>query len=344
MITIGILSTARINIPAMLRPVQKRSDCKVIAIASRDQNRAKQYARSHHIPKAYGTYQALLDDPEIQAVYISTPNALHDDWVEQALNAGKHILCEKPLVTHLHRAQYMKNIALKKNLLLMEAMHYRYHPALISFFKIIKKGFLGKIHFIHSSLRYYRPTLSDDIRLSAALKGGSLMHLGCYCLDAITQIVEKPFIFKSLQVLKYTNLVDLACQAQLITLDKSIQASFYCDFSGHTFDSEIEVKGQNGYMRLQSALGPTTFSPHNVHDTFKLQTNIPKGFYLNPGNGLTTYDFQLAHFMKKIQLNDLSPEINEACSSLLEEADQLVSLKFKNSNKSNETSLKFKIF
>lgn len=330
MISLGILSTARINLNAILRPAQKNPYCQVSAIASRELTRAKKYAKSHdHIPKAFGNYQELLDDQDIDAVYISTPNALHEAWVEKALLAGKHVLCEKPLVTSPEKLKILTNLALEKNVFLMEAMHYRYHPILKDFFRLMDQRVLGKLEEAHVFLRYYHPSALNDIRLSSDLKGGSFMHLGCYCIDALTRIIPQPLSFRDIQILKQTDQVDLACRGILETPNQDIKASIYCDFSGHTFDSGIELKGEKGFLRLKSALSPTNFCHQNSIDTALIETNLSIPISLNNGDGYSTYDYQLNYFIDRIQKGQLTPEVNEGSSNLLIQGSEIISNKIK---------------
>jgi predicted dehydrogenase len=325
MIYLGILSTARINIDAIIKPAKKNPRCQLLAIASRDLARAKQYAKSHdQIPKAYGDYQDLLNDPCIDAVYISTPNALHEHWLEKAIMAGKHVLCEKPLVTSANKLNYLVNLATEKNVFFMEAMHYQYHPALKDFFNLIDKKIIGTIHEVNVFLRYYYPDAVNDIRLSRELKGGSFMHLGCYCLDAITRIIGHPLAYKTFQVLKQTDEVDLTCTADLETSDGKIKASIYCDYSSHVFDSGIEIKGEKGYLHLKSALNPTNFSHQDFNDTAILETNLTQPLILSSGNGLSTYDYQLNYFIDRIQKKNFTPQVNQKAYILLIQGAKII--------------------
>jgi len=327
MISIGILSTAEVNRQSLSIPVKKRSDCQVTAVASRSSQRAREYAKLHDIPTAYGTYQGLLDDPKIDVIYISTPNALHDFWTEKALQAGKHVLCEKPAFTVKGNAASLKKLALTRNLLLMEAMHYRYHPALKDFFGLLEKKFLGDIKFVKTSLKSYLPTRQNDIRLNAALKGGAFMHLGCYCLDAITSIVGEPLFFQDLNVVKKTNGVDLKSEGSLVTSDGKTRAEFLCDFDDNVFESEIEVKGEKGSMRLRSGLNPTNFAFENPSDTWILETDLQPQPCLSKGDGFSTYDFQLDYFIESLKKGNHTPKINAHASELLAEGSDLLALR-----------------
>ncbi|RZI47073.1 Gfo/Idh/MocA family protein [Candidatus Finniella inopinata] len=326
MIFIGILSTAKINHQSILIPVEKRTDCRVIAVASRSPHKATAYAKLHDIPTAYGAYQDLLDDPRIAAVYISTPNSLHEFWIQKALQAGKHVLCEKPAFTSSGMAESLKKFALSRNLFLMEAMHYRYHPALKDFFALLSERILGDIHCVKVTLRYYLPIEGDDIRLNPDLKGGVLKHLGCYCLDVLTTVIQKPLSFDNINVVKKTHSVDLETSGTLISSDGKTRAEFLCDFSGDVFESEIQVEGENGFMNLKSGMNPTTFDIEAPKDVWTLETNLPMKPCLSLGDGKTTYDFQLDAFIESLKNGRLAPVINERASELLVQGGHLVSL------------------
>ena len=322
MFSIGLLSTAKINIEALLNPVRRRDDCQITAVASRHWEKAQNYAVHHTIPKAYGSYQALLEDHQIDAIYISTPNSLHSSWVKAGLEAGKHILCEKPLVCTYQELTELKNLALRQNLLFMEAMHYQYHPALIDFFRLIDVGILGPLSYVSAKLRYYRPPVGD-IRLDPHLKGGCLMHLGCYCLDAITRIIKHPLEFTNLHLTERTPAIDLACHGTLTTTNQAIKAEFVCDFSGEVFDSEIKVVGDKGEVLLTSALNPAVIQGF-IHDIFSLKTTFPDIPLLSPGKGRNTYDFQLDYFISLLKEKDHTPRLNEQATILLEKGSILV--------------------
>ncbi len=178
----GILGTARIAAKSVIPAIKASKHNSVSAVASRDLTRAAEFVRENEVPKAYGTYEELLNDPNIQAVYIPLPNSEHSRWAIRAMEAGKHVLVEKPFAVNADEAQLMVSTALEKSVVLIEAFMYRYHARLAQMLEIVRKGSLGKLRIIQSS-KSFALTNPDDIRLNANLGGGALYDLGCYCVD-----------------------------------------------------------------------------------------------------------------------------------------------------------------
>lgn len=185
----GILGTARISeqmIPA-LKAVKHNH---VIAVASRDLTRARQFADKMQVPVAYSSYEELLADPTVHAVYIPLTNNEHKSWTIQALQAGKHVLVEKPFALNADEAQEMVGIAHEKGLVLMEGFSYRFHSRMPKVFDILRKGELGKLRFLYCSFSFSLEN-PDDFRLVPSLGGGALYDLGCYCVDFQRLAVER---------------------------------------------------------------------------------------------------------------------------------------------------------
>jgi predicted dehydrogenase len=181
MTTWGIISTAHINrkvIPA----AQESPRVDLIAVASRDQARAEDYARKWGIARAYGSYEALLEDPDVDAVYISLPNTLHCEWSIRALEAGKHVLCEKPLSRHPDDVEAAFDVAERTGKILSEAFMYRHNPQTSRLRELIDENVIGDVRLIRSTFSY---SLYDEgnIRLRPELEGGALMDVGCYCVS-----------------------------------------------------------------------------------------------------------------------------------------------------------------
>jgi xylose dehydrogenase (NAD/NADP) len=177
----GIISTAHIN--RKLIPGAKASPkVDLVAVASRDQARADAYAREWEIERAYGSYEALLVDPEIEAVYISLPNTMHCEWSVRALEAGKHVLCEKPLSRHTDDVEAAFDAAERAGRLLSEAFMYRHNPQTKKVRAFVDEGAIGELRLVRSAFSY---TLydEDNIRLRTDVEGGSLMDVGCYCVS-----------------------------------------------------------------------------------------------------------------------------------------------------------------
>jgi D-xylose 1-dehydrogenase (NADP+, D-xylono-1,5-lactone-forming) len=177
-VTWGILSTADIN-RKIIPGAHASEKVDLVAIASRDRGRAEAYAREWEIPRAYGSYEELLADPEIEAVYISLPNTLHAEWSIKALEAGKHVLCEKPFTRHPEEVDAAFDAAEANGLLLSEAFMYRHNPQTAQLVELVGDGAIGELRLIRSAFSYalYDP---ENIRLRTDVEGGALMDVGCY--------------------------------------------------------------------------------------------------------------------------------------------------------------------
>jgi predicted dehydrogenase len=176
----GLLSTARIN-DALIGPIQKSPHSELYAVASRDGARASSYAQEKGITHAYGSYEEMLADPAVDAVYISLPNSLHAEWTVRAAEAGKHILCEKPMAVTLDEFDRMAAAAAANQVTLFEAFMYLHHPQTLRTQALISEGKLGTVQSIQSWFHFYLPPeRSTNIRLNAGLSGGSLWDVGVY--------------------------------------------------------------------------------------------------------------------------------------------------------------------
>ncbi|KAF9258278.1 NAD(P)-binding protein, partial [Marasmius fiardii PR-910] len=181
----GILGAANIAPPALIIPARSHPEVEVYAVAARDINRANAFAKKHGIPKAYQGYQNLLDDPQVQVVYNPLPNGLHYEWTMKALAAGKHVLLEKPASNTADETRRMFELAESKGLILLEAFHYRFHPAVQRTKAILDSGELGAIKNIQVYNMAPMPWADDDIRYNYDLGGGGLMDMGCYTISCI---------------------------------------------------------------------------------------------------------------------------------------------------------------
>ena len=174
----GLLSTARIN-RALITPLQASPRNRLTAVASRDLAHAQAYAAERNIPRAFGSYEALLADPDIDVVYISLPNSLHAEWAIKAVEAGKHVLCEKPLATTVEDVDAMADAARKAGVVLAEAFMYRHHPQTLKVKELVEGGAIGRLQVIRGGFTF---PLADpaNVRLAPALGGGSIWDIGCY--------------------------------------------------------------------------------------------------------------------------------------------------------------------
>ena len=186
----GVLSTARIGTETVIPAMQLSEYCTVTAIASRQLEKAQAAARQLGIKKAYGSYEELLSDPDIDAVYIPLPNHLHVPWTINALKAGKHVLCEKPIGLSAAEAQKLLETSRKfPYLKVMEAFMYRYHPQWQRAKQRVTEGKIGELRTIQTFFSYYN-TDPDNIRNKADIGGGGLMDIGCYCISLSRFIFE----------------------------------------------------------------------------------------------------------------------------------------------------------
>jgi D-xylose 1-dehydrogenase (NADP+, D-xylono-1,5-lactone-forming) len=189
-VTWGIISTARIN-RKFLGGAREAADVEVLAVASRTTDDAQRYAAEHGIDRAYGGYDALLADPDVDAVYISLPNSLHIEWSIRALEAGKHVLCEKPLSRRAADVQRAFDVAEREGRLLMEGFMYRHNPQTHRLAELVAGGAVGRVRLIRSAFSFATADLAN-VRLNTALDGGALMDVGCYCVSGTRLIGGEP--------------------------------------------------------------------------------------------------------------------------------------------------------
>jgi xylose dehydrogenase (NAD/NADP) len=187
---LGIVSTAHIN-RLVIPGAHSSQKVELVAVASRDLARAEEYAREWEIERAYGSYEALLEDPDVDAVYISLPNTMHCDWSVKAVEAGKHVLCEKPLSRHPDDVERAFDAAESAGRLLTEAFMYRHNPQTARVRQLLDEGAIGDVRVIRSVFSYslYDP---DNIRLRTDVEGGSLMDVGCYCVSGSRLVGGEP--------------------------------------------------------------------------------------------------------------------------------------------------------
>lgn len=185
---LGLLSTAKIN-DVLLAGVP--AGVEVVAVASRDGDRARAYADERGIERSHGSYQALLADPNVDAVYISLPNALHHQWTMKGLRAGKHVLCEKPFTRHASEAGDAWDAAAAGGLVVAEARMYRHHPQIARAKELVASGAVGALRMLRGN-HSFQMVDPGDHRHVAELDGGALMELGCYCVSTARLFAGEP--------------------------------------------------------------------------------------------------------------------------------------------------------
>ena len=242
----GLLSTANIN-RKLLGGAEGTDEATVAAVASRDRSRAEAFAREHGIERALGSYEALLEDPEIDAVYNPLPNSMHVPWTVRALEAGKHVLCEKPMSRHPEQVEAAFAAARQQGRHLEEAFMWRHHPQTHKLRELLDAGVVGRLRMVTASFSF---PLADvgDIRMQAGLDGGSLMDVGCYCVSGIRLVSgSEPERVHGEQVLGPEG-VDVAFSATL-RLPDDVLGQFDCGFVISARD-ELEAVGEDGSLFL----------------------------------------------------------------------------------------------
>jgi predicted dehydrogenase len=187
---LGIVSTADINRKVI--PGARASDkVDLVAVASRDQRRAEEYAKTWEIERAYGSYEALLEDPDVDAVYISLPNTMHREWSVRAVEAGKHVICEKPFSKRASDVEEAFDAADRAGQLLTEAFMYRHNPQTAKLVELVRDGAVGELRVVRAAFSYSLYD-TDNIRLRTDVEGGSLMDVGCYCVSGSRLLAGEP--------------------------------------------------------------------------------------------------------------------------------------------------------
>src|SRR5581483_9208090 len=241
----GIISTANIN-RLFLAGARRANGVEIAAVASRNRVKAEEYARENEIATAHGSYEDLLQDPQIEAVYISLPNSLHVEWSIRSLQAGKHVLCEKPLSRRTADVERAFDEAQRSDRLLMEAFMWRHNPQTAKLTGLLNQGVVGRIRMIRAAFGFVAQDAAN-VRLQTGLDGGALMDVGCYCVSGARLIAGEPERVSAEQALGGDG-VDVAFAATMRHPDDII-SHFDC---GLALDSRdlLEIVGDQGSLRL----------------------------------------------------------------------------------------------
>ena len=253
MIRIGVLGAARITPPALVRPARDVPEVELAAVAARDPARATAFAAKHGVPRALPSYQALLDDPDIDAVYNPLPNGLHAEWTLKALAAGKHVLCEKPFTANADEAQTVADAAKASGLVVMEAFHYRYHPFAARMVEAV--GQLGTIRSVRAALCFPLPKFSD-IRYDYALGGGAMMDAGVYPLTCLRLLGPGEPSVVSATATRRSPQIDRAMSVELAYPDGATGHLTCSMWSRRLLQIKAEVVGDRGRMKAFNFVAP----------------------------------------------------------------------------------------
>ncbi|GJO19485.1 oxidoreductase [Mycobacterium marinum] len=255
---IGILGAARIAPQALVKPAQGNVEAVVAAVAARDGARAQAFAATHGISRVHSSYEALIADPTLDAVYIPLPNGLHGRWTQAALTAGKHVLCEKPFTANAAEADEIAQLAATTDRVVMEAFHYRYHPLTLRIEQIIASGELGTLQRVETSMCFPLPKFSD-IRYNYALAGGATMDAGCYAVHMARTFGGGTPEVVSAQAKRRDSEVDRAMTAEL-RFPAGHSGRIECSmWSSHLLNMSARVVGDRGELRVLNPVVPQLF-------------------------------------------------------------------------------------
>jgi len=248
----GILGPGFAATRAVIPAMRQVPTARVLAVASSDEQRAQAAALRFDIERAYVSYQALLDDPDVDAIYMALPNHLHHEWTIRAAQAGKHVLCEKPLAMSAVECDEMIDACRQANVLLMEAVMYRFHPRMIHFKQMLASGELGDIRFLHAAFSFPF-NVPGNYRAYGQFGGGALLDVGSYCVNAARWLIgSEPDSIQS--VTSYSQkLVDFSTSA-ILRFGEDVSAHIQCSFAAAEHQV-IEVVGTSG-----AVIAPLSFT------------------------------------------------------------------------------------
>lgn len=257
-IRIGILGAARIAPLALVNPAKGNAEVVVAAVAARDVSRAQSFATKHGIGRVHGSYDTLIADPDIDAVYNPLPNGMHGRWTRAALSAGKHVLCEKPFTANAAEARQIAATAAESGKVVMEAFHYRYHPLTLRIEEIIASGELGTLRRVEATMCFPLPKFSD-IRYNYSLAGGATMDAGCYAVHMVRTFGRATPEVVSAQAKLRDPQVDRAMAAELRFAEGHTGRVRTSMWSRRLLDMSAKVIGDDGELRVLNPVVPQLF-------------------------------------------------------------------------------------
>ena len=258
-VRIGILGASRFAPMILIKPARETTEVVVAAVADRDVSCARAFAAKHGIARVHNSYEALIADPDLDAVYIVLPNGLHGKWTRAALAAGKHVLCEKPFTANAAEAREIEELAAKSDRVVMEAIQYRYHPLTLRVQQIIASGELGKLEWVDVALCVLLPKRSNANVYDYSLAGGALMDAGSYAVDMMRTFGgSTPKVVSAQAKLRGAQL-DRAMTAEL-QFTSWLTGRIRCAlWSSDLFRASAKLIGDRGELRVLSPAAPQLF-------------------------------------------------------------------------------------
>jgi predicted dehydrogenase len=257
-VRIGILGAARIAPRAVINPAKDNPDVVVTAVAARDASRAQAFAAKHNIARVHDDYAKLIADPDVDAIYNPLPNGLHGKWTRAALEAGKHVLCEKPFTANAAEAREIAELTAASDRVVMEAFHYRYHPLALRVEEIIASGELGTLQRVEATLCFPLPMFSD-IRYNYALAGGATMDAGCYTVHMVRIFGGSTPEVVSAQAKLHGPEIDRAMTAELRFAGGHTGRIRCSMWSRRLLDISAKVVGDQGELNVLNPAVPQLF-------------------------------------------------------------------------------------
>jgi predicted dehydrogenase len=289
---IGVIGAAGIVGRALIEPARKVDEVEVAAVAARDPERAAKFAKEHEVPVVHQSYDELLADDSLDAIYVPLANSLHAQWTIAALEAGRHVLCEKPFASNAAQAAEMVATAERTGRVLVEAYHWRYHPVADRMLELARS--IGPLEELEATFSISIP--SENIRYDLALAGGSFMDLGCYCMHVVRTIADdNPRVVSAIAV-EGPKGIDLSMEANLKFGD-SLDAVVSCSMVGETSWPEsmsVRARGRAGQLEILNPMAPQW--GHRIQAELADGTTVDE---VIEAAG-TSYDYQLRAFCRAV--------------------------------------------
>ena len=284
----GVLGTANIARGCTIPGMKLAEDCELYAIAGRSLEKAESFKQEFGFEKAYGSYEDLIADKDVQAVYIPLPNGLHLKWVKEALNAGKHVICEKPLALNARDAKEMFDTAKKNGVYLMEAYAYLHTPYMESLKNDVASGIIGSVDYIETA--FVTQGYTEDIRLHKDMGGGAMYDLGCYCTTMILSLIDsEPEYVKA--IAEFTDLGVDAMTTGIIRFGNGARAAFDVGMVlGVKTDSRYDrlyIHGSKGSIRSDVEYnrdGDVSYRIFTADEIIERKVCVPQNYSLEIAN------------------------------------------------------------
>lgn len=290
---LGILGAARIAPFAVLKHAREMDGVDIVAVAEeyRSIEHLQRYAKKHRIPQAYRSFDTLLENPDIDAVYIPLPIGMHVDWCIKAIEAGKHVLCEKPLAANAREAERVLRASQGTGLVVAEAMHFRYHPLVDRVRQIVRDGEIGDIRLIDASFSAYLPF--DDFRFHYETGGGGTLDMGCYPIGFIRAVTEEEPTVLEAEAGLHGSLIDRWMRARMRLPSGGDVKLFVGMRCSKLLSVSMRIEGSGGSIGILNFIKPELYHRLRVRtDSGTRREQVPGG---------STYGAQLAAFANAVQ-------------------------------------------